>query len=147
MKSATSDFSADEFRSGIRAAMNMGLPENEADRATFLWTTTRTFSAADSSGTPFDFTEEPIKTVKKDPVQVPVAVEFTGRGSSGGTPVGTFHTPRVTITVLDEDYAQIEGADEVKLGGNTYAIDFVAPPIGLFEVTVYQLYCRAVSEV
>jgi hypothetical protein len=34
----------------------------------------------------------------------------------------------------------------VLLGQNTYVVDFVAPPIGLFNVTIYQMYCSARDE-
>ncbi len=144
-----SGFSAAEFRDNIRFAMQLGLPENESERCTFRWTVERTYATADSGGNPYDFAEEPTATVTHADVLVPAAVEFSGGASGGGsngTPVGDFHSGRATITLLDEDYAQIEGADLVLLGGNTYKIKYVGPPLGLFDVTVYQLFCQAVSE-
>lgn len=144
-----SSFSASEFRDSIRFAMNMGLPENEAERCTFRWTTERTYATADSGGNPYDFSAEPEETITRDDVLVPAAVEFSGGasgGSTNGTGVGTFFPARATITLLDEDYALVEGADQVVLGGNTYRVKYVGPPLGLFDVTVYQVFAQAVSE-
>lgn len=142
-------FSAAEFRDNIRFAMRMGLPETESERCTFRWTTERTYATADSGGNPYDFGAEPETTVTHADVLVPAAVEFSGGvsgGSTNGTGVGTFFPTRATITLLDEDYAEVEGADIVLLGGNTYTVKYVGPPLGLFDVTVYQIFCQAASE-
>jgi len=128
--------------------MIMGLPSNVSERATFRWPTNRTYTIADPAQNPYDWTETPLTETHHADVQIPVAVEFTSRTSQGGSnDIGTqFDTSRVVLTVLDEDYAQVEGATEVLLGGNTYLIQFVAPPMGLFEVTVFQVYCEARDE-
>lgn len=140
-------FDAAAFRTAIKNTMRMGAPQDTNERATFIWTTTKTYSRADSGGKPWTKDASVQTTSAHDPVQIDVAVEFVPRSTlAGGTPVGNFETPRAIITVLDEDYALIEGADKVLLGENTYNIDFVAPPIGLFEVTVYQLHCSARDE-
>lgn len=140
-------FNAAEFRDAIKFAMNMGLPETESERATFRWNVDRTFAVADSGGVPFSKAEVPVTEVEHDDVQVDVAVEFTNvRGADITNAVGQFNTARAVITVLDEDYALIEGANMVLLGGNTYDIKFVRPPVGLFAVTVYQLDCEARDE-
>ena len=140
-------FNAAEFRTNIIATMNMGLPVDPAERATFRWRTETTFDVADPSGNPYDFTSSPVDTDAHADVQVPCAVEFVTHQTTGdGTALGAFRTPRAIITVLDTHYPDIEGASEVLLGGNTYVINFVAPPVGLFDVTVYQLHCQARSE-
>lgn len=139
-------FSADLFRSGIRNAMMMGLPQNSEERVTFRWTVKRTYGVADSSGMPFNFSDAPATEETKADVQVPAAVEFVGSTTDSGTSIGAFQTPRAVITVLDVDYPQVEGADQVVLGGNTYQIDYVAPPLGLFDVSIYQIHCQAKDE-
>ena len=142
-----SGFDADAFREAVKFAMHMGLPESTDERATFRWEVERTFAVADSGGVPFDKTADPLTETTHDDVQIDVAVEFsTIRGTDITTSVGQFNAARAVITVLDEDYASIEGANTVLLGGNTYDIDFVRPPVGLFAVTVYQLDCTARDE-
>jgi hypothetical protein len=140
-------FNAAQFRDAIKFAMNMGLPNTVSERATFRWIPDYTYSEADPGGTPYDLDAVPTATDAPEDVQVDCAVEFVSRASaSGGTAVGDFDVARAIITVLDTDYASIEGCNQVVLGGDTYDVDFVAPPMGLFEVTIYQIYCTAVDE-
>lgn len=142
-------FDADAFRTNIRFAMTMGLPNTVAERATFRWTVVRTFAKDDAAGNPYNWESTATTTVANPDVQVECAVEF-GNGGTDNTNVGTFDAGLVTITVLDEEFALLTVgnvmADKVLLGGNTYDIDFVGPPLGLFDVTVYQIYCKAPDE-
>lgn len=146
MAGSNSAFDPANFRTVIRDTMTMGLPENEADRATFRWSPTRTYVEQDSSANPWDWTDSATTTVEHDDVQVPVALEFARTNEQSGTALGQFDTPRVILTLLDEDYDQVVGADVVLLGQNTYRWEFTEPPIGLFEVTVYRLHLRAMDE-
>lgn len=146
MAGTNSAFDGDLFREQIRSAMRMGLPGTVSDRATFQWRVSKTYPKQDVTARPYDWTDTPVTEVERDDVQVPVAVEFSRTGDTMDNPVGSFETPRAVITVLDEDYAEIEGASHVLLGGNRYFIRFVAPPMGLFDVTVYQIYCQAMDE-
>jgi hypothetical protein len=140
-------FDPDEFRQAITSAMEMGLPNDEAERITFRWKTTKTFSgnAADRSGIPFDLNAAPVSVDETPDVRIPATSEIT-RIAPDGTAIGTFDHPYVLITVLDTHYEKIRGANMVILGGDDYKIDFVAPPFGLGPVTVYQIYATAVDE-
>lgn len=143
------DFDADLFRTAISNTMNMGLPEDTSERVTFRWHTDKTFGNADTAGRPYDFTATPATSVSKPDVQVPAAVEFLPGRSGGydGTVFGNFDDKALAvITVLDSDYPSVEGCDEVILGGDTYLVKYVAPPIGLFSVTIYQIHCQALDE-
>ena len=128
----------------------MGLPNDVADRPTFKWDTVRTYANSanvDASGNPWNFSTTPTTSTTHADVQVDCAVEFIPRVTlAGGTPIGHFDTPRAIITVLDEDYTLIEGATSVTLGQNEYVIDYIAPPLGMFSVTVYQIHCSAKDE-
>lgn len=141
-------FDATAFRSAITFAMNMGLPETQADRPTFRWTVQKTFTVADPHGKPYNLnTSIPSSTTTHGDVQISCAIEFVARASlAAGTPVGQFDTPRVVLTVLDSDYPSVQGADLVLLGQNTYTVEYVEPPIGLFAVTVYRIHCIARDE-
>lgn len=139
-------FSESDFRTNIRNVMNMGLPQNEDERATFVWDPEYDYTIESPDGDPYDFSQTPIATNAPENVQIPVAVEFVSNRTEGGSAIGEFDNPRVIITVLDEDYELVKTADKVLLGGNTYTIRFWAPPVGLFGVTVYQAYLNAEDE-
>lgn len=145
-----SGFDAAQFRDAIKFAMRMGLPDSVPLRATFHWTPNKTYSVTDPSGQPYGWTADSLTSVAPPDVLVDVAVEFQRYSSGeGNTSIGEFQTTSVVLTLLDVDYALIAGpprADIVLLGGNTYVVDYVAPPIGLFDVTVYQIYLRAEDE-
>ena len=145
-------FDADSFRTAIRNTMTMGLPTTASERITFRWSTERTYaSATDESGETYDFTASPASTSSPADVAVTAAVEFTARSSLGEqNAVGDSENPRVIVTLLDTDFPNITSggrlADLMVLDGNEYTVDFVAPPIGLFDVTVYQVYGTAIDE-
>ena len=147
-----SGFSAAAFKDAIRFAMNMGLPDDTAERITFRWTPASTFTTSSPAGNPYDFTDTPTSTFSAADVLVNAAVEFTSRASLGeNTAIGSFENPRLIVTLLDDEFDTIVDGDlglpdKVLVGGNTYNIDFVAPPVGLFSVTVYQIHCTAVDE-
>lgn len=142
-----SNFPSAQFRDAIKFAMNMGLPNTVSERATFRWKVESTYSEADPGGTPYDLTAAPTSTDAPADVRIDCAVEFVSTtNASGGTAVGDFDVARVVLTVLDTDFVLIDGADQVLLGQNIYDINFVAPPMGLFDVTIYQIYATAVDE-
>lgn len=147
MAGTNSSFSASAFREAIRDTMLMGMPEATAKRVTFRWTEENTYSTADPGGTPYDPTASPTATTTHADVQIPVAMEFAARpAASTETSMGEFDSTRIILTILDVDWADVEGANEVVIDEATYDVQFVGPPIGLFEVTIYQVYCVARDE-
>lgn len=142
-----SSFNAARFRTAIRNTMTMGMPNATADKATFRWTTQHTYNPQDRLDDPYTFTQTATTTTTHADVIVPVAWEFSARPSASvQTTVGEFDVSRVVITILDVDYDLVRGADLIVMGGNTYTIEFVAPPMALFEVDVFQIYCVARDE-
>lgn len=140
-------FDAAKFREAIRGTMMMGMPNAEAERATFKWKPARDFTVEDNGGDPYNLSATPVSNVQHPDVEVPVAVEFISRSAfSPQLPVGEIQNSRVIITILDLDYEEVRGADWVKFDTSEYEIDFVAPPVGLFEVTVYQIFATAIDE-
>lgn len=146
-------FSGDVFRENIRFAMQMGAPTSTTEQVTFYWKREKTYSPQDHKRRPYDFTQS---TVTDEPgnadipggsTTVDCAVEFTPRNSTGTeNQVGAFEAPRAVVTLLDEEYATIEGFDYAMIDGTTYNPDYVAPPLGLFDVTVYQVHLTAADE-
>lgn len=145
-------FNADLFREAVGFAMDMGAPDSESERLTFRWNTVKTFTNADPAGKPFDFGSTPTSVQSKDDVVARGAVDFASRSNSAtGNSVGEFNNPRVVITMLDDDYALIVDEDlglpdEIIFDGDIYNFDYVAPPQGLFAVTIYTIYATAKDE-
>jgi len=147
MAGSNTGFSADAFRDAIQFAMSMGSPNDSVDKATFVWRTKDGFASADNSGDPWDWSDTPVVDNSVENVTLDnVAVEFrSGLGDLTARAVGQFDNPGATLTLLDTDYAQVVGADEVILGGNTYVVDYVTQ-VALFDVDVYQVFCTARDE-
>lgn len=144
MAGTDAGFDAGAFRTAIRFAMNMGSPNLTAEKATFRWTRQQTFNPQDPAHRPYNWTQTPATdTTPADVVLDEVAVEFATNRAGGGTAVGEFVPLRATVTLLDEEYAQVEGADMVLLGGHTYAISMTTV-VALFSVDVYQMFCERV---
>lgn len=139
-----SSFDAAAFRDAITSTMEMGLPTDESERVTFRFSAEETFETVDSAGHPFDYTASPTTVTPETDVQVPVAVEFEARpASSLDTSLGQFDSPRGTVTILDTYYPDVEGADLVIVDGKEYTIEYWLPPVGLFDVTIYQCIITA----
>jgi hypothetical protein len=141
-----SGFNADTFRTNIKNTMRMGSPQSVPERVTFRWRTKKNYAGkTDKKGKPFDLAAAAtIPADAKADIQIDCAVEIEDRNPAG-TPLGQFNTPKATITVLDEDYALIDGAHEVLIGENTYTINYTEP-VGLFSVTVYTIHATARDE-
>lgn len=151
MAGTDSRFSAAAFREAIHFAMNMGLPNSVSERATFVWDTEQTFDTADSSGKPFIWDDTPASETVFSDVQIPVGVEVLSKGGDTmDTRVGQFDVTRVRLVVLDEDYPSLTQngvmANKVRFDDATYDIQFVEPPVGLFDVTVYLIHAQAIDE-
>jgi hypothetical protein len=154
--SANAAFSATAFRAGIKTAMQLGLPGTQSERATFYWNTESSWTTADTRGKPYDWTAAPdSETTASDVVTsltVPVAVEFLdAKAQSGDTTVGSFDSPRLKVTILDDEYTALTDQNlglpnGMTIDGNTYLIEYWAPPQGLFEVTVYTAFAVARDE-
>lgn len=154
----TGGFQADEFRTNIRNAMLLGLPEDEAERPIFLFPRERTYDVRDDGGQPFDWSETPATdtdTEPGEPRQVTcgtgadqVVCAYEAGGGRGGTQptetvVGNFDTLRMVITMLDVDRRKVVGFDRVIIGRSTYQYSVEEASVGLYDVTVYQLVVTA----
>jgi len=153
MAGSNPGFNQTEFREAIRFAMTMGAPTDTSERVVFHWKRDQTFTPADSGSRPYDFTAAPVTDEpgnEDEPdgeLTVDCAVEFVPRTAEGTENfVGAFQSPRAIITLLDEDYARISDADWVTINDAYYIIEFAGPPMGMFEVTVYQIFVTARDE-
>lgn len=118
MAGSREGFDPEEFREGVRTAMNMGLPGEVSDRPTFHFKTTRTYPVGtrlNAEGEPFN-PDTPIIITEPPPIQIPCAVEV-GTATRDEMPVGPFRQVKATITILDTEWPQVKDAYEVALGG------------------------------
>jgi hypothetical protein len=138
-------FPADRFRAGIRLAMTLGAPPDAADAPTFVFPRqVSNIAPADELGIPFDPAARPTPAPLRM-VQVPCAVEYQ---DAEGTleNIGVVTPSRITITLLDEDHAQVRGFEYVLLGGDRYFYRRTEPPLGMDTVGVWIIHCVAEDE-
>lgn len=135
-------FSSTDFKSAIRAAMNMGAPTDTSLQVTFLVPGTAAYADEDRNANPYDWSSTPTSSTPASQIQVPCAVEWAAGGTEG-TPAGIFDTSKVIVTLLDDDYATIEGVTEMLIGDRHYSVVAQTPPMGLFDVTIYQIHGAA----
>lgn len=145
-----SGFSASQFRTAIKFAMNMGKPDDVNQRVSFAWSVRRTFAAADEGENPFDWTAIPATEIAPPGVEIDCAVEFVEQPTLLSN-AGKFTNSKIVVTILDTDYTSIFDdagvrADLIIADGNTYEVEFESPPMGLFDVTVHQIHARARDE-
>lgn len=142
---STGAFNADTVRTALRAAMTMGQPSDVSKQVTFRWPTQRTTAGPiDPSGIPYNLSQVPLTDITHPDTIVPAAVRHVP-GIVNDNPVGEFDPAYAVLTLVDLDYQQVVGATQVLIGGIVYDINFVAPPIGLFDFTAYEIHCRASS--
>lgn len=155
MAGANPSFDAATFRDGILTAMRMGAPPEVSQRATFLFRrgAQRYFRDGeeippprlDQEGKPLDPTIRVESVPAREPLQTDCAVEFES-ATADEVPVGNFRPAKVVITLLEEEYEQVQDAIEVRLGGDVYVIGYQRPPMGLFQVGVRQFVAFARDE-
>lgn len=134
-------FNASKVRDALRTAMGIGAPSNPDDQITFRWTPSKTaMGPADPAGIPYDLHSRAASTSSLPDVKVPAGARLTA-SAPVDTQIGEFDPTKLVLTVLDEDYAQIQGADKVLYCGNTYDIEF-AYAEGLFDMTSWTIICR-----
>lgn len=140
-------FDAAAFRAAITSTMEMGMPADDAEKATFRWHPQRSFGATDADGRPYSWSDTPTSELLRDDVIIPVAVEFSARpAATKDEMIGQFDGARAALTVLDTHYPQVEDANLVLFQSDVYEIDFWGPPVGLFSVTVYTAFLTARDE-
>lgn len=130
----------------------MGVPEDEGKRLVWHWEVTKEYASQDPAEKPYDWTEVPSSQTPGNPDEVDgelivdYAIEFAPSQSGIQTTVGEFDLSKATVTLLDVDYELVKTADFCTIEDSIYDIEFVSPPMGLFEATVFQVFIRARDE-
>lgn len=142
------NFDPGGFRAAIKSTMQMGVPTDLNERLVWHFKNITSYSNQDPALKPYDWTTPPSLDVPSDPDTptgeriVDYALEFA-RTTGQQSEVGAFDATRLVVTLLDVDYEQIKQADYATIGRVHYDIDYSGPPMGLFEVTVYQVFLTA----
>ena len=148
-------FDAAGFRSAIRFAMTMGAPPDPARQAKFVFPSAgktywkndveiTTPPRVDREGKPLD---PEIEIVEVPPVEVSVtcAVEIT-RADADELPVGRFRATKAIVTILDQEFAQINGCKELVFNLDRYVFGYSQYGLGMFDVGVHTLVFYALDE-
>lgn len=147
-------FDEANFRTVIKQTMGMGMPEDTTKQLTWHWLANKTYLRPDPANAPYDWTAAPTASTPGNPavpggslvVDYAIEFQFSARGGTVETELGEFDQGRAIVTLLDVDYEQIKTADYVTIDEARYNIDFTAPPMGMFGVTVYTVYLTAIDE-
>lgn len=127
------------FRAGIRFAMNLGAPPDVNLRATFFFPKVVTADVPlDSSGVPY--APAPVDAAQvKPPVRRPCGIEDASGGTTS-TRLGEYGDA-IIVTLLDEDFAAVEGFEFVVISGLRYNYDKELLPSALGTVVVHRVVC------
>lgn len=132
----------DSFLTGIRTAMQLGTPVDPARRPVFVLPTAPD-AGEDSRGLPWDITGD-MRESANEVTDVLCAVEFKPPGSNltddGGI---TAQVGVLIVTLLQDEWEDVNTAVAVRVSGVTYERWFDAPDLALGTYGVYQLYFRA----
>lgn len=140
-------FDADEFREGIWTAMAVGLPPELEDQPAFVTPAAvlDTGDERDADGVAFDWRGARARIGSDTVTQVPCAVEYVDAAGEASN-FGLVAPTRVILTLLDEDYTEVEGFSYVVIGGNKYLYERTEPPVGMVDVTIWRVHCRTDDE-
>lgn len=149
MAGTNPSFDTDAFRSAIEFAMTMGAPNETEERVKFIFRSENVYDDDTSpTGNPYSWDATPVDTTGSDSeVIIPIAMEFVQRSSqSRDTSLGFMQPSHVRVFVMDTYIDQVRGASELEIDGNRYFIRSWAPPVGLFDFTLYEVLAEAVDE-
>ncbi len=142
MSGTSSDFDLAAFNDAITAAMRMGAPIAEEDRATFHFPQTGTATHRSEDDVPWD-PDVAHDRVGADPVVVDCAVDYA-QPADQDTRLGIIRPTRIQVTVLQAAYDQVVGCEYVVYGGERY--EYRATEKGaLFDAGVYTLHFTRAS--
>lgn len=145
MAGKNSGFNAKAFRDGIHFVMKMAEPPVESEAALFLKPSQLVYNLPDGStayvdqeGVPFD-PQTTVTRLQPPAVKVLCAIEYF---DANGIPTdfGLVTPSRASITLLDQEYAQVHDCVAVVLKGEKYVYRHTEFPTGLFDVGVYTMH-------
>ncbi len=136
-------FNQAAFEDGIRLAMAVGLPPIEAERPVFVFTNSTVNTApADAEHVPFDPAATPAVTPGRRVAGIYCAIEYQDAAGQLVN-LGVITPSQIVVTLLDDEYRQVEGFDYVEIAGDRYFYRRTEPTIGLADSQIWRIHCRA----
>lgn len=138
-------FNANAVRAGLRTAMRVGMPPEQANQPVFYMPSVETATKpTDSEGVPFDPTYRPTYQPRTS-VRVTCSVEYIdGDGKVSG--FGIVSPTKVVLTLLDTEYAQVKGFEYVVISGIRFFYLRTETEKGLVSVGLWKIHCRSEDE-
>jgi hypothetical protein len=148
-------FDSQGFRDAIKFAMQMGTNPNPDRRPIFVkrsgaatyWKNNVQLSTTprlDRDGIPLDPDVE-VRREADQNLEVDCAIEVV-RAEAEELPVGNFRPTKVVATLLDAEYALVQGCRELLYNGDRYVFGYEPESNGLFDVGVYTMIFYAKDE-
>lgn len=138
-------FDADKFRTAIRFVFTMAAPPEVEQQLIFGFAEDVSFTGpADGDAVPFD-PSAPITRTVRTPLSRPCDVQFD-RATDEITAFGVVIPAKITVTLLDEDYNDVQDATWVLVNGNRYLRHYEKPSYGLFDVGLHEMVFLAEDE-
>ena len=125
--------------------MEFGLPPETEDKPTFVFQAEdETTAQVDDEGVAYDPSASVTKGVGAS-YQVKCAIEYID-GDGKIESFAVLAPSKVKLTLLDEEYATVEGFWYCVIKGQKYYYQRTEPPVALGTVSVYTIYCRSEDE-
>lgn len=151
----SASFDPNQFRNAIRFAMQMGAPPDVSKQAVFIKKNTeRTYwknsvqvmnPRLDRDRLPLD-PEVVVLEGTDEEITVDCAIEITPVAGDE-LPIGmTNASSKATVTLLDNQYALVKGAQELRYNGDIYKYGSEPEGLGLFTVGINTLIFYAEQE-
>lgn len=147
-------FDADQFRSAIKFAMQMGSPPDSDKQVYFISKSSAatyfkngfevTGIRLDRDKMPLDPDVE-VRTAADVEIQVDCAIEVV-RADTNEIPVGNFGDTKAVVTLLDVDYEQVKDCQEIRFNGDIYQRGYEPDGLGLFDVGINTIIYYALQE-
>ena len=137
---AFAGFDGNAFRSGIRTAMLMSMPDAVSSQPIFHFPDDRVPVKADASGEPLDWnTTNVTGNAPKRTVQVTCLIEDAAKPMATESPVGPFRMDRGTLYFFETEWAQVKDFITVDIDTYSYYRTERLLPITLFDATLQRV--------
>lgn len=150
------DFPAETVRNGLLFAMQMGAPNAASERVKFIrkdaslryyLNDVEVFPPdikIDRDGRPLN-PEIVMVPVEDQEIEVDCAIEIE-EVTADETPVGNFRPVRATVTLMQEEYEQVDGCRELAYNNDRYGYGWEPDSIGLFGMNFHVMIFFALDE-
>lgn len=155
----TASFPTETVRNAFLFAMQMGKPNDVTRQVRFIKkapgrqyfkNSVEQFQPPagtlrlDRDGRPLDPEVVIVQTPDQE-IDVDVAIELT-EATAEELPIGNFRPVKATITMMVEEYEQIQGCRELEYNTDRYGFAYELDATGLFDITVHTLIFYALNE-